>query len=313
MPAYCLSIHARYACAHSGACCTAGWPIPAEPPIVAALERRALGPAWTPEGAFQDEPGQDGPVRLLRTHEDDACVFFERDGRLCTIHRRAGAETLPTACRNFPRVTLRDRRGTFITLSHYCPTAANLLLADEPIAIVAAPPSLSLHDTVEGLDATAVLPPLLRPDMLMDTEGFSAWEGEAIAVMDDRRYSPRGGLGVIAAATDRLRAWEPGGDTLAARVRDAFECARRAGSSASPSRDQQPIKAFLAAHLFASWHAYQDGGLDAVVRGAGDALVRLTAELSRAPFIPAVRAADFHLRHSRADVAPRSFSSLRRH
>ena len=34
VPAYCLSIHARYPCAHSGACCTAGWPIPVEPPLV---------------------------------------------------------------------------------------------------------------------------------------------------------------------------------------------------------------------------------------------------------------------------------------
>jgi hypothetical protein len=27
---YALSIHADYACRHSGACCTSGWPIPAE-------------------------------------------------------------------------------------------------------------------------------------------------------------------------------------------------------------------------------------------------------------------------------------------
>lgn len=316
VPAFCLSIHASYRCAHAGACCTAGWPIPAEPPLVATLERGGLGQAWTPVRAFDEHPGPDGPVRVLRTHADDACVFYEKERRRCAVHRLAGSQVLPVACRNFPRITLNDRRGTFITLSHFCPTAASLLQTDAPLTIVVAPNSLSLNGDVEGLDATGVLPPLLRPGMLMDAAGYTAWEEAAIGVLDDRRHSARGALAIIAAATREIRQWEPGGDTLEARVREVFEHERRrVNSFAAPSLPPQEhaIKAFLAAHLFASWHGYQDGGLDAIVHGVDAALATLTRELSRSSFVPAVRVADFHLRHSRADVGPGSLSSLRRH
>ena len=316
VPAFCLGIHASYRCGHAGACCTAGWQIAAELPLVTAVERGGLGQAWTPVRAFDEQPGSDGPVRMLRTHADDACVFYERKRHRCAVHRLAGPQVLPVACRNFPRITLNDRRGIFITLSHFCPTAASLLQTDAPLTIVEAPPSLSLDGSVEGLDATGVLPPLLRPGMLMDAGGYTAWEEEAIGVLDDRRYSARAALAIIAAATREIRRWEPGGDTLEARVRDTFEDQRRrAGAIAPPSPPPQerPIKAFLAAHLFASWHGYQDGGLDAIVHGVDAALATLTRELSRSSFVPAVRAADFHLRHSRADVGPGSLSSLRRH
>jgi Fe-S-cluster containining protein len=328
VPAYCLSIHSAYACAHSGACCTAGWPIPAEPPLIAALRDRELGPAWTAERAFEMAGSPDGPLSILRT-EAEACAFYERDQCRCAVHRLAGPATLPTACRNFPRITLTDGRGVFITLSHFCPTAAALLLADRDISIVEAPPSLSLNGTVEGLDATGVLPPLLRPGMLTDAEGYTAWEQEAIDVFNDRRYVARDALAIVSDATDHVCNWRPGAETLATRVHDAFDRARGARPSpyGSHSRFEHGIKSFLAAHLFASWHAYQDGGLRAAVRAVDTAFVTLGEELAprlgsgrpehcrraRAPFIAAVRAADFRLRHARTDVRPRSLPSLRRH
>ena len=140
--AYCLSIHSSYACADSGDCCTAGWPIAAEPPLIAALTGGALGKAWTAGRAFETEAGLEGPEAILRT-VGRACVFHEPDRRRCAIHRQAGPATLPTACRNFPRITLTDRRGVFITLSHFCPTAAALLLEDRDITIVDAPARLA--------------------------------------------------------------------------------------------------------------------------------------------------------------------------
>ena len=318
--AYCLSIHSSYACAHSGQCCTAGWPIPAEPPLIAALSGGELGQGWTAERALEIASGPEGPVSLLRT-VGDACVFYERDRRRCAIHRQAGPTTLPTACRNFPRITLTDRRGVFVTLSHFCPTAAALLLDDRDIAIVNAPASLSLNGAVEGLDATVVLPPLLRPGMLTDAEGYTAWEARAIGVFNDRRHVAADALAIVSAATEDVCGWQPGAETLATRVHEAFDRAR--GARATPSVSQSPfehaIKSFLSAHLFASWHAYQDGGLRAVVHGVETAFVTLGEELAprlrsgRAPFIAAVGAADFRLRHSRADVRPRPLSSLRRH
>ena len=50
-------------------------------------------------------------------------------GNLCAIQRQMGHDQLPSACRHFPRVVVLDPRGTFITLSHVCPTAARMLIA----------------------------------------------------------------------------------------------------------------------------------------------------------------------------------------
>lgn len=320
MPAYCLSIHSSYVCADSGECCTAGWPISAEPALLAALSRHDLGPEWTAERAFEIASSPEGPATILRT-DGDACVFYERDRRRCAIHRQAGPAALPTACRNFPRITLTDRRGVFVTLSHFCPTAAALLLEDRDITIVEAPASLSLNGAVEGLDATEVLPPLLRPGMLTDAEGYAAWEAEAISVWNDRRYAAEDALAIVSAATDDVCSWRPGTETLATRARSAFGRARAAWDR--PPAPQTPgehaIKSFLAAHQFASWHAYQDSGLHAVVRAVETAFATLKEEQAPrlgsepAPFISAVRAADFRLRHSRTDVRPRPLPSLRRH
>ena len=328
VPAYCLSIHSSYACAHSGECCTAGWPISAEPPLLAALSRHDLGPEWTAERAFEIASSPEGPVSILRT-DGQMCVFYERDRRRCAVHRQVGTATLPTACRNFPRITLADRRGVFITLSHFCPTAAALLLDDRDITIVEAPAALSLNGAVEGLDATGVLPPLLRPGMLTDAEGYAAWEAEAIGVWNDRRYAAEDALAIVSSATDDICNWRPGTETLVARAHRAFDRARAGWDR--PRALQTPIehaiKSFLAAHQFASWHAYQDGGLHAVVRAVETASATLDEELAprlrsarpehprkaRASFITAVRAADFRLRHSRTDVRSRPLPSLRRH
>jgi hypothetical protein len=211
---------------------------------------------------------------------------------------------------------LTDRRGVFITLSHFCPTAAALLLDDRDITIVEAPASLSLNGAVEGLDATGVLPPLLRPGMLSDAEGYAAWEAEAIGVWNDRRYGAEDALAIISAATDEVCNWSPGSETLVTRALRAFDRARAAWHRPAAARPplEHAIKSFLAAHQFASWHAYQDGGLQAVVRAVGTACATLGEELrAHAQFISAVRAADFRLRHSRTDVRPRPLPSLRRH
>jgi len=49
MPAKCLDIHADYLCGHAGACCTAGWAIPADEPALAtaaARQARRLLERW---------------------------------------------------------------------------------------------------------------------------------------------------------------------------------------------------------------------------------------------------------------------------
>jgi Fe-S-cluster containining protein len=318
MHAHCLSIHAGYRCAHSGVCCTTPWPIPIEPGQLAALQRRGL-----PGAARSTTATSGNQMPVVGREPDGRCVFFDDDGeRLCGIHRDAGPDLMPSACRNFPRVALRDPRGTFITLSHFCPTAARRLLTPGPLAIVEAPSSLSLDGTVEGLDASHVMPPLLRPGMLMDLEGYDAWEREGISVLDGSRYSARLSLSIITAATEDACAWRPGPQTLAERVSDAYGRAR--DRHVRDERNSHPpleyaVRAFLAAHLLASGAAYQDGGLMAIVKALEAALEMLyaTSVEPEEPgadaaftdpdtFIAAARAADLRLRHARGrHVSPR--------
>src|SRR4051812_31188677 len=94
---WCLNVHAPYRCRHAGACCRASWTIPFEDGTIAAR---------TP---------------------DNGCIFLDGRSGLCSIHRDGGAQALPVTCRVFPRIVLQDARGTFISLSHFCPTAAALL------------------------------------------------------------------------------------------------------------------------------------------------------------------------------------------
>jgi hypothetical protein len=291
MAVFCLSVHARYACAHRGACCTAGWPIPVEPRVVAGLA--ANGIRVTP---------------VLETDSQGTCTFFERESHLCAIHRQAGPELLPSACRHFPRVVLDDPRGTFVTLSHFCPTAADMLLTAGPIHIVEAPASLVGPGPLEGLDARNVLPPLLRPGMLMDHAGYAAWERLAIALLDRRDLSPEQAVAAIAESATLTYDWSPGFGSLENWIHShvtegAWHLSRK--SARHLIDEGRPIKAFVAAHVFASWAAYQNGGLLGVVDGARAALSRLRVELARgATLVEAAAAVDLFLRHTREHVSP---------
>jgi hypothetical protein len=248
-------------------------------------------------------------LSILATTDDGACVFFEpQGGRLCAVHRTAGPNLLPSACRNFPRIALRDPRGVFVTLSHYCPTAARLLLLDQDLAIVDAPVPLTLDGAVEGLDATDVLPPLLRPGMLMSLDAYDTWEREAVATLNDRGLPPAEAVTAISAATAAASEWRPGERELGAAIEDAFAGARQAAARHPPaSRMEHAVKSFLAAHAFASWAAYQQGGLLAAAAAGLDG--NRNADDT---FIDAVRQTDFFLRHAHADVGAGSLSPLRR-
>ena len=294
-PAYCLSIHAGYLCRHAGACCTAGWDVPVETDVVAAISARFASD--DPARFFHLRDPRDEPI--LRTAADGACVFFDAaHGRLCRIHRSVGANGLPSACRQFPRITLRDARGTWITLSHFCPTAARLLFTPAPLHIVSAPEGISLAGAAEGLDATAALPPLLRRGMLMDQEGYTAWEQMSVELLGSRGSDARAALAAVEEASRTIREWSPGGETLRALVTRTM--ARTTGSTVAddPSADTRRhalalasvpralvrneettagearssevavvlhdfdavIRRYLASKLFASWWAYL--GLD---------------------------------------------------
>ena len=151
-----LNFHLPYACRHSGACCTAGWPIPVEP-----------------ERAVLIKPGQwlDAGDTLPRD-ASGVCVFHQDR---CTVY-----EHRPLSCVHFPYVCMIDPRGVHVTLSHYCPTAAALLFEhDGPIEVVEGPSPVPLLDIPEGLDARESLPPVdtrSEKPRLLSWEEFSQWE-----------------------------------------------------------------------------------------------------------------------------------------
>src|SRR3954453_9083202 len=178
--AWCLEMHAAYHCCSSGACCAAGWHIPIEPPahdrVVVHFAARAKRERLFVTG----ESIPAGAAAIVDVRANGECVFFEADrGRLCGVHRELGVESLPAACRQFPRVALRDARGIRISLSHFCPTAAALLQDPSSWRIVRAPRTLAL-DGLEFLDARDALPPLLHRRMLMYLEAYDAWEELAL-------------------------------------------------------------------------------------------------------------------------------------
>ena len=148
--------------------------------------------------------------------------FFERGSGVtphrCAIHRAAGQDAKPVACRQFPRVSLQDARGISVSLSHFCPTAAELLFDPViPLEIVEGPPAFPPGDSYDGLNAIDALPPLVAPGMLMDLEAYDAWEHHMIAVLD-RPSSPDAALDRLAVDVERLRGWRPAHGPLVATI-----------------------------------------------------------------------------------------------
>lgn len=321
MPVYCLDVHATWRCRHAGACCGAGWSIPIEGPAFEHVRLHLHRPADAQPYFVTGPAMPEGAAALLATASDGACVFY--DGRLCAIHRDLGPASMPVACQQFPRISLRDPRGTFVTLSHFCPTAAGLLLdAAGTLDVVRAPASLAVGDTLEGLDATQELPPLLRPGLLTDIEGYIAWEQEALRVLACEDYSAEGALDRIEAATRWMLTWRPDEDSLSDCARHAFrvdpsrpdsstwrtpddrrrfELARGSvprGLAAPPvpanfeaDWDATPAwwkdfslaaRRFVAAHLFANWVAYHGSSLLTIVGVLKIGLSVLRVEAARA-------------------------------
>jgi Fe-S-cluster containining protein len=287
--AKCLSFHAAYRCRHSGACCRAGWTIPFDHD-----ERESVHALRLAAGSITAEGH-------AARHIDGTCTFFEGDTHLCAIHHAAGHAALPLSCRMFPRVVLHDGRGTLISLSHFCPTAAGLLFDHDdswPLAgIVDAPPSLTDVGPLDGLDAREAWPPLLRPGVMTDVESYDAWERFGVELLLREGSAPGACLDALVAATDRIATWSPGNATpLLHTVRDAF--ATVAPPAAILDTHEPALKRWLAARLFGNWIAYQGDGLQAIVRYLHGCLATFTTELARdgSP-LEAIRRSDLLIVH----------------
>jgi hypothetical protein len=301
----CLSFHAAYRCRHSGECCRAEWDIEIEPHIAEAVGSGRIVPRWSTAAPF--EPRSDGPGLTLARTRAGECGFHNH--KRCSLQEAGTDSMLPSACRHFPRVFLQDARGCLLTLSHFCPTAASMLLDEAPVTVVDARPPLALADPIEGLDARDALPPLVRPGMLADLAGYAAWE-EAVVQTLLRPVDADAALAAVDRATERVRGWTPASGAMTRAVVAAFSEKIAPVPQSTLSRpfaivkdltgphplmdvpgdfaDQwarihresgerfrRPVGRYLAASAFGNWIAYRGQGLRSVaawVRACHDVL-----------------------------------------
>lgn len=203
---------------------------------------------------------------------------------------------MPQACQQFPRVATLSPLGASVTLSSFCPTAASLLFDDGPFEIVQIPDVRSY----EGLDARDVMPPLLRPGMLMDWESVARWEALAVATLSEHRHAVDRAIAIITRASEQVCAtWTPGHGSLAGALDRAFAAEAEPAEPVNPGTKEPAVSRFLAAHAFACWPMYDGRG----IRGALDWLLKVRTALaeerrSTADLKAAIRQTDLTLRHS---------------
>lgn len=296
--ASCLSFHAPYRCQHVGACCETAWDIEVDAPIVAAVSLGRLTPVSVTGTPFSKATDDSGRSFIAPARTGAGVCGFRHDQR-CSLQTTGGERMLPTACRHFPRVYRLEPHRNRLTLSHYCPTAAALLLDPARTSIVPAEAPLLLASAAEGLDVRKALPPLLRPGMLMDHEGYDAWE-DLVVESFSTAASVDEGLAIVTAATERIRRWHPSDGPLDETVRRGFagalvplDCDRlsqgfhvlanvtgahpllampadlpaawRRLSKTCPDLLDGPLRKYLAATVFANWVAYRGQGLRSIV------------------------------------------------
>ena len=291
-----LSCHAGYRCQRRGVCCTSSWPIPVEADrlarLRAALASGQLRTAARAERAApfttNDEAGPESPAMLGL--DGPRCVFFDTsEPHQCLVHASLGHDALPLACRQFPRTSVHDPRGVSVTLSHYCPTAAALLEHDDGLHIISSAPAFPEDGEYVGLDATASLPPLLRPGMLMDWDAWWDVERRAVTWLANRPGHPVDRLAGLERVVGDVIHWSPADGPLIDRVGAAFDEAesRPASRTDVAGRQQAHVSAvweaippdwrklspppavlvseevlgrFLATHAFANWTAHLGSG-----------------------------------------------------
>jgi hypothetical protein len=293
--------------------------------MAAGLLRPSSGGAAEAFRSASNGPPDAAALLAVSGHQ---CVFHEAEGR-CAIHRALGHDALPLACRQFPRVSVLDPRGVSVTLSHYCPTAAAMLdLNDENDeddgnereragAIVKNAAWFPAAGEYVGLDAREVLPPLLRPGVLMDWDSW--WETERLAVetLLHRGSSAAEGLSILRLAVRELHQWSPGSGPLIELTRAALMNSPTEGPLSTPephsfiasafervpdelraaarwtsakATGDQATRRFLAAHAFANWEIHSGDGLTGWLRSIETAHAFLMAGAG-------VRHADLVLRH----------------
>jgi hypothetical protein len=204
----------------------------------------------------------------------------------------------------FPRIVLHDARGTSVSLSHFCPTAAALLFDDSrAVTIGEAPPALAAIGELDGLDARREWPPLLRPGVLMDFESYDAWEAAAVSQLTSGSASARDALGALDQITRELTTWTAGSGALIDRVHAAFALSEAPATCGD--RAHGAVKRWLAARLFGAWSAYQGDGLAFTLRYLRMCLQTFDEEVAAdGNPLEAIRRSDLRILHAAGPARP---------
>ena len=200
MTTFWLSTHLPYACRHSGVCCSSRWPIPIERDRAARVQHAIDSGMVAVQSAAWLEPDPRAPsdvAGILALQPSGACVFHHPHlqsgaaGGGCAVHPMR-----PASCEHFPFVCVTDPRGVHVSLSHYCPTAAELLFtATAPVTVVAGHAVRADGREPEGLDARESLPPVdddrpARSPRLMDWDQVTRWEHDLVTTLANDRRVP---------------------------------------------------------------------------------------------------------------------------
>ena len=219
----------------------------------ARVDERLLGSAS--REALEARPGLPHGARVvLRVVEDEEgprCVFLERlSGNTCAVHSQLGSERQAAACRLFPRVALRTPLGVSLTLSHYCPSAADLLFdTTESLRVVEHPPAFPDGVDYEGLDAQRSVGPLLRPGVLLGWDGLRLWEEHVVSILAEEG-PPEIALERVRELAELLRLWTPASGEFLPFCAGILRGSRGEGSGADRSGGETPLSTGIALELW---------------------------------------------------------------
>ena len=310
-PARGLLAHAAYACRHSGVCCSSDWEIPVEDALHARLTPAiAAGEVRPRDGVgLKERPGLPPGTRSVLGRLRGRCVFHREGPCACGLHAWGGPDAKPVACRQFPWIAVHDPRGTFVSLSHVCPSAG-ALLGDRSLLVLAALPQPAA--SFDGLDVRRSLPPALSPRRLLDWDALSAWEAQALDACA-RNVAPEGVPADLVRLRAHARRWSPGQGPLASWIAswtpddaaapapwapdpalDALvRAAVPAGLAAPPpiavvAPPRWPasgplVRRYLAARMVACWPLHYGTGVTTAIAYATALLTVIAVEIARRP------------------------------
>ena len=242
---FALGFHADYRCRHSGACCTADWDVPVELPVYRSLSDALVGgrlrvaPTAGATYPFIVEPDlPDGTAAMLDRDERGHCVFYERDRE--ALHRPSRSRRAASAD-DVPALSARVGPGS----TRHVRLALALLSDGGVDAVSATGRSRSSPSRRRFLMPTTTVssspPTICRrcciPRVLMDLDGYSAWERHMVGRCADVDEQPESMLATLMRDADLLRRWRPGSITLSEAV---WELPHEAVDARAPTNGSAP-------------------------------------------------------------------------